>query len=198
MYKTLTTRVIGIAPLIMHNGQTADPLNKYAKAKKEIANKRKKTEADYMELMRIEFLAALYLGPDGPVIPSTMIESNITEGAKKSKNGKLAQAGVMVDRHAKLEYDGPRTWEELFDEERFRLTIPVKIGMQKVVTCRPIFKEWSATIEVRYLDDILNERDLLTAIRAGGTYAGYGTWRPRHGRFALESDLAKELPLAAE
>ena len=91
MYKTLTTRVVGVAPLLMHNGQTADPLNKFAKAMKEIAGKRKKTEADLVELARIEYLAGLYMGPNGPVIPSVMLEAAITEGAKKAKNGKLTQ-----------------------------------------------------------------------------------------------------------
>lgn len=108
MYKTLTTKVIGIAPLIMHNGQTADPLNKYAKAMKEVSGKRKKTEADYIKLAEIEFKAGLYMNVEGPVVPSQMIEATILAGARKSKLGKLAQAGIIVEKHASLIYDGPR------------------------------------------------------------------------------------------
>jgi len=174
----------------MHNGQTADPLNKFAKAMKEISGKRKKTEADFIELARIEYFAGLYIDKDGPIIPSVMLEAMITKGAAKAKNSKLAEAGVIVDQHGYLEYDGPRTPEELVADDRFRLTVPVRIGQQKVIRTRPIFRQWAADIEIKYLDDIINERDLLTALRAAGTYVGIGDWRPRNGRFALAADMA--------
>ena len=41
--------------LIMHNGQTADPLNPFSKAMKEISGKRKKTDTDYEAMANIEF-----------------------------------------------------------------------------------------------------------------------------------------------
>lgn len=189
MYKTLKVCVVGIAPLLMHNGQTADPLNKFAKAMREVSSKRKKTEADYEEMARIEFIAGLYMDANGPVIPSRMIEATITNGAKTSKLGKLAQAGVIADRHATLEYDGPREASALFEDERFRFSVPVKIGQQKVVRTRPIFNEWQAELTIQYLDDVINQRDLMTAIRNAGTYAGFGDWRPRYGRFVLEADM---------
>jgi hypothetical protein len=47
MYKLLSLTIVGTAPLLMHNGQTADPLNKYAKMLKSVSGKRKKTEADH-------------------------------------------------------------------------------------------------------------------------------------------------------
>ena len=197
MYKTLKTRLVSVAPFIMHNGQTADPLNKFAKAMKEISGKRKKTEADFIELARIEYFAGLYMGENGPIIPSVMLEAVITGGAKKAKNGKLAEAGVIVDRHVDLEYDGPRTPEELVANDRFRLTCPVRIGQQKVIRTRPIFPQWAAEVEIKYLDDIINERDLLTALRAAGTYVGVGDWRPRNGRFALAVDMDVALKEAA-
>lgn len=190
MYKTLNTRIVGVAPFIMHNGQTADPLNKFAKAMKEISGKRKKTEADLIELARIEYLAGLYMGPSGPVIPSVMLEAVITKGAAKAQNGRLTEAGVIVDRHADLEYDGPRTADDLEKDENFRLVSPVKIKQQKVIRTRPIFREWAADLEIKYLDDIINERDLIIALRAAGTYVGIGDWRPRNGRFALAADMA--------
>lgn len=193
MYKTFAAELVGIAPLLMHNGQTADPLNRYSKMMKEVSGKRKKTEADFEELARIEYMAGLYVDEDGPVIPHRMLEAVITEGAKKSKLGKLAQAGVIVDKHARLDYDGPRSPKELFADENFRFTVPVRIGQQKVVRTRPHFAKWSAKIEVSYLADIINERDLLTAIRNAGSLCGIGDWRPRYGRFCLRSDMADAL-----
>lgn len=195
MYKTLKIDVVGIAPLIMHNGQTANPLNKFAKAMKEVSGKRKKTEADFIEMARIEFSAGLYMGPDGPVIPSQMIEAAVVNGARKSKDGKLVLAGVIVEKNATMLYDGPKTVQGLLDDERFRIVSPVRIGQQKVMRTRPIFTNWRAELEILFLDDILNERSLVTAVRNAGMYSGFGDWRPRYGRFTLAQDIA--LPVAA-
>ena len=155
MYKLLQLTIIGTAPLIMHNGQTADPLNKFAKLMKPVSGKQKKTDADYEELARIEFIAGLYMNEDGPVIPARLIEAVVVEGARKSKTGKQVQAGVIVEKHAPLIYDGPRTPKELFEDERFRLVTPVRVGQVRVMRTRPIFERWSAVIELSYLEDIV-------------------------------------------
>jgi hypothetical protein len=189
MYKLLSLTIVGTAPLVMHNGQTADPLNKYAKMLKAISAKRKKTEADYEELARIEFVAGLYMDRNGPVIPARVLEATVAAGARKSKLGKQVQAGVIVERHAPLIYDGPRMTKELFEDERFRLAVPVRVGQVKVVRTRPIFVSWSAVIELSYLEDIVNPTDLTGAVRAAGLLVGLGDWRPRYGRFALQQDL---------
>lgn len=189
MYKTLNIEIVGTGPMLMHNGQTADPLNKYARMMKEISGKRNKTEADFLEMARIEFAAGLYANADGPVLPARSLEATIIEGARKSKLGKLALAGVIVERHAQLEYDGPRDTKALFEDDRFRFAVAVRVGTAKVMRTRPIFNEWSAKVDVRYLGDIINERDLLTAIRNAGQLCGIGDWRPRYGRFALREDL---------
>lgn len=198
MYKTLTVEIVGIAPLIMHNGQMADPLNRFAKMFKEVSGKRKKTESDHAEMARIEFHAGLYLGADGePVLPARLLEAAITDGARKSKLGKLALAGVIVEKHARLQYDGPRTASELFEDEGFRFAVPVRVGQQKVIRTRPIFHKWSAEIEVSYLADVIGLRDLMTAIRSAGSLSGLGDWRPRYGRFGLAEDIQQQLPKAA-
>lgn len=189
MYKSLTVEIVGIAPLIMHNGQLADPLNKYSKMLREVTGKRKKTEADHEEMARIEFVAGLYMGTDGPIIPSRLLEAVVVEGARKSKIGKQAQAAVIIEKHANLVYDGPRSAKELFEDDRFRLSVPVRVGQAKIIRTRPIFHEWSTSFSVSYLDEVINEHDLVTALRNAGMLCGIGDWRPRHGRFALRSDI---------
>ena len=42
MYRQLSLTIVGTTPLVMHNGQSADSLNKYSKMLKEVAGKRKK------------------------------------------------------------------------------------------------------------------------------------------------------------
>lgn len=101
---------------------------------KSVSGKRKKTEADHEEMARIEFVAGLYMNEDGPVIPARLLEAAVVEGARKSKLGKKVQAGVIVEKHATLIYDGPRTAKELFKNERFRLAVPVRVGRVRVET----------------------------------------------------------------
>ncbi len=72
-------RIVGVSPLLMKNGQTADPLNVYAKAVAEISKKRNKTEADHLELSRREFFGALYIDQNGPFIPAV----NIRKGRER-------------------------------------------------------------------------------------------------------------------
>lgn len=59
--KTYKVTLIGEAPIMLNNDQTADPLNHIAKAIKKISNKNKKTEADHLELSKLEWFGGLYL-----------------------------------------------------------------------------------------------------------------------------------------
>ena len=69
MHKRLDFHIRGIAPLIQHNVQLANPRNKYVIEMKKLTAKRaKKTEEDLIELSKLEFLGGLYIGADGGVI----------------------------------------------------------------------------------------------------------------------------------
>ena len=62
--------------MIMHNGQTCDPMNKFARAIKEISGKRKKTDEDYAEMGRLEWIAGLYVNEEGKlIIPADVLDS---------------------------------------------------------------------------------------------------------------------------
>ena len=105
--------------LIMHNGQTANPLNPFSKAMKEISGKRKKTDSDYEAMSNIEYKAGLYVdAKNNVIIPSRVLESVLAEGAKKSKEGKLALSGMFVDTDALLDYEGyPMSLDELMNSQ---------------------------------------------------------------------------------
>ena len=172
--------------MIVHNGQTADPLNKFAKAMKAVSGKRKKTDADYEELARIEFMAGLYMGPDGPIIPAPNIDSMLVNAAKKSREGQIAKSGVFCFGDAKLDYDGPRTVPELWADERFRHVAIVRVGMARVARTRPYFKDWSAIVALQIEDTVVNVRQIDEWFAIAGTQVGLGDWRPQHGRFSAE------------
>ena len=173
------------APLLMHNGQTANPLNKFAKAMKQVSSKRVKTDADYEELARLEFAAALYMGQDGPVIPAQCIDAMVTEAAKKQRKGKDAKAAVYCPDHASLSYDGPRTLDELWADERFRFVTNVRVQTARVVRTRPMFNDWTATIALNFEDGMVNPAELDQWMVIAGNGIGIGDWRPRYGRFEV-------------
>jgi len=64
-------RLEGLTPIMMHNGQLADPLNKFVKAAKPYSSKRGKTEEDYAVLAYIEWWGGLYTAPGTPDIDTT-------------------------------------------------------------------------------------------------------------------------------
>ncbi len=185
-YKPLKFKITGVAPLLMHNGQTADPLNPHSQSIAEITSKRKKTEADYRELARREWYAGLYLMDGEPCIPAEVWEAALIKGARKEKRGPNAQAGLIVENNSKLEYDGPRKPDKLWEDERFRLRIPAKVTMSRVIRTRPRFDNWRAEVIVKYLPELLNPKEVRSFLVTAGEQIGLLDWRPRFGRFAVE------------
>lgn len=185
-WQTLEYQLTGNAPLIMHNGQLADPMNKWVKLMKQITSKRIKTDADLEEIARIEFFGGLYLNEKGPILPAHVIDAVAISGAKKSREGAAAKAGCYCTGHAYLEYDGPRTAQELWEDERFRLSARVGMRGNSIQRMRPIFNEWSAKIELCIEDTLVNPSRVDEWLQAAGTQCGVGDWVPQHGRFTAQ------------
>lgn len=186
-WQTAKYKLTSECPMLVHNGQTADPLNKWSKALKAISGKRKKTDADYEELARIEFMAGLYMGETGPIIPAANVDSMVINAARKNREGKIAQSGAFCMKNAVMEYDGPRTADELWSEDRFRHVAIVRVQSARVARTRPVFNEWSAVVEISYEDSVVNKAQLDSWMHIAGTQVGLGDWRPQHGRFSVEA-----------
>lgn len=184
-YQTLRFRITGVAPLLMHNGQLADPLNPHSRSIAEISSKRKKTDADHVEMARREFFGGLYISGGRPCIPSEMLEATLVRGAMKEKRGPAAKAGILVEHHALLEYVGPTDPKGLWEDERFRLRSAVKVGTAKVMRTRPLFDGWTAEFDVKFLPTMVNGREVQSFLTAAGEQIGVGDWRPRFGRFSV-------------
>lgn len=180
---------IGGDAALQHNGQAVDPLNKYAKAMKEITKDkvRKNTEEGIIALGNVEFEASLYLDAKGRVVwPSRVLEAAIAAGAKKTKEGKAALASSFVDTDGVMEYEGgPLSLAKLVASEDHRLTVGVRIQQSRLMRVRPFFKNWKATFEVSVLGEQVNTSTLKTWIENAGSFCGLGDWRPRYGRFEL-------------
>ncbi len=182
--------ITGESPLLCHNGQTADPRNAYAKAMKAVSSKRKKTDSDYEELARLEWLAGLYRFRDQLVIPDYVLESVFIAGGKKSKRGPQVKCGMFFTDHAQLDFDGKPevitddTLSEMFASGDFTHTVGVKVGMSKVMRTRPIFRRWNLEATAHFDPDVLNLRDIEEVAADAGKLVGIGDWRPKHGRFS--------------
>lgn len=189
--KEIKVSIRGTRPLLMHNGQLADPLNRFTKALKEQTGKKKKTDADHAEIARLEWMGGLYFDEDaGPILSAQMMEAAITAGAKKSKRGNDAKSGIFVEADATLEYKGPRTVDALWKAEKFRDTRGVRnpgTGA-RVMRTRPIFHDWAAEVAVSYDDEVVNRDDVVQMIKAAGA-VGLGDYRPKYGRFVVEDVL---------
>ena len=194
-----TVTLTGKNDILLHNGQTADPRNTYAKQMKQISSKRKKTDADLDQLARVEWFAGLYIGKqaDGSattVIPAHVLESCFVAGAKKSKRGVQAKSGLFVDSQAVLDFEGKpegnltaealqESLDALYEGGEHHLTVGVKVSTSKVMRTRPKFSNWSATCVIEYDDAVLTFADVKDVIEDAGNLVGVGDWRPKFGRF---------------
>ena len=185
-YAQVMLKITGLTPLIVHNGQLADPLNKFSKAMKAVTGKRKKVDADYEELARLEFLGGLYLKDSRPCMPSQALEAMMISAAKKQRKGADFKSGMLIEESPYIEYDGPTNPDELWADERFRIVAGVKVSQSRVMRTRPQFPQWSLQFGVTYIEELLNKRDIIEVATIAGWQIGLCEWRPKFGRFKAD------------
>lgn len=187
-HQTLKFRITGEVPLLMHNGQLADPLNKWSKAMKAVSGKRKKTDSDHEEMARLQWYGSLYLLDGKPCLPGEVIEATFINAAKKSKLGTQAKMGVFCPGNYPLHYDDEHdSIDDLWNGNNHRHTCMGVINRNRVPVTRPMFTGWSVDCEIVYDDEVLNEREMWTILETAGRYIGLCDWRPRYGRFTVSS-----------
>lgn len=184
----LKVRWTGVSPLMMHNAALANPLNKHAKALKAVSGKRKKTDDDYAEMSRIEFMGGLYCDDKiGPYVQGVAVKASIIAGAKLSKGGKLVNEAVLIsEMKIPLKYAGPRTPDKLWDLDTKHVDVRgVVIGRVRIMRTRPIFPEWSLEFSMDYASDRIDEADLIGWMETAGRFKGLGDYRPTFGRYEV-------------
>lgn len=186
--KTTKITIRGLTPLIMHNGQLADPLNEASKALSRLSKKKNKTDDDHLAMRKCEWIGGLYVDEDGaPCLPGEVIEAAIAEGAKKFKLGKVAKGGVIVDGNFALKYDGPKKQDKLWEHGGFLKLAGVKVKQSRVIRARPMFPSWECTFTVQWDPSLVkDEEQLFEIVESAGT-SGIGDWRPKYGRFEVVS-----------
>lgn len=189
MSDIVRAQLTGIAPLLMHNGQLVDPMNKYTRqlsAATKASNK--KTEEGIAEIRKLEWFGGLYLDEAGKVsIPADLILALVLGGAKKSKQGGEAKAGIYEEQaFFPLEYKGPKDPAKLYDDPRFVDCRGARVGQARVMRTRPVFREWSVKVGLVVDTEVMDRASVETALAKAGALVGLGDWRPRFGRFSVE------------
>lgn len=195
---TVTLHAEGDAALVLHNERLADPLDPITRALQAYTAKRKKTEADHMEIGRLEFMGGLYLsGPAElkedhlipgvgavPCIPAWNVLRCLQDGARRHKRGVDIPRGIHpLVEYATLHYDGPTDPQELWETGEFALRKTVGVQRARTVRTRPMFQPWAVDLAIE-VDPVVFDLDTLAILWAeAGRYAGIGEMRPVYGRF---------------
>lgn len=189
---TVTLRLTGAAPMLMHSARLCDRTDPLVQAKKVITDKpargkNAKTDEDHIEMQRLEFLAGLYHTPEmGVYIPGPNLEGVLRDGAKIARKGKATEAGLQID-DAALEFPGRGlSPEELWETQQYHDVRSVVVTRQRVMRTRPIFREWALTASVTIFSPGIKPADVLAWMEHAGVYVGLGDYRPKFGRFSVE------------
>jgi len=140
-------------------------------------------------MAKLEFKGSLYWkAGEEPCISREVVRGVIMGkggASRKLRMGKQAELGILIPKNAKLIYDGPSNPDELWTCGKFRFDTMEKIGTAKIARTRPIFREWSAIVELEYNDDFINEETLDHVMTIAGSECGIGDRRPTYGRFDI-------------
>lgn len=180
----------GTCPLMLNNPQTANSMNVYAKALKELTSKRKKTDEDQNEIFHLKFLASCYLNSKGQyILPANMIAKSFEAAAKENKLGAKFQRSLFVLEDCVIKFDANGCTPEELWKEHSETYVDIRIvGIQssKVATSRLIIPEWSVEGEVHFDENQLNKSEVWLAMTNAGLRYGVGTYRQRYGRYKIE------------
>lgn len=176
----------GGSALVMHNERLADPLDEIVRQIAQISKKRSKTEADHLEIARLEFLGGLYLDAHGePCQPAWNVLRCLQEGAKRHKRGLDVLRGIYpIGDTATLQYEGPRNPDVMWKEGGHSLRKSVGVQRARTMRTRPIFTDWQLELPVEVDMNTWDLDSLSQMWREAGIYAGLGEMRPVYGRFA--------------
>jgi len=177
-------KITGVTALLMHSDQLADPLWDGTKAMKRISSKRTKTDADHESMAEMEFRSALYLDADGAVaIPYRNIVKCLIEGARITKSGAKVERGLAaMGTDFTLTYPGsPLTPADLYSRKEFVSRMSVKVGQQRVMRVRPMFRQWGLTVDVMTDPAVLGIEELADIAMNAGQMVGLGDYRKGGG-----------------
>jgi hypothetical protein len=203
--KTLKVKWTGIRPLVMSNPQTVQLSNQFAvtsrKLGTEIKAARKKQDEDKLsrlesEMSRNDWEASAYFNDETKTffLPDTVIIACIRSGATAAKRGRDIDRAVIVN-----ETDIPlgdvtqhKSLDAYYADKSFCLSGPAKIPPK---TGALIWKTrcmmptgWTLEFTLDFEESMIERNTLIEAMKTAGAMCGIGGWRPKFGRFLVETN----------
>jgi hypothetical protein len=177
----------GRTGLVFHNIRLADPRDSYTRQIAELTSKgQNRTEADEVEIERLEWYGGLYHAPDiGVYVPASNIVRCLRNAGAVTRLGKKVQGGIsMLTDRVPLEHGGPRDLAEMYADPQYTLRVAVGINRAKIMRVRPIFRTWRLGFEVELGEDVLDLAELEAVAERAGRSEGLGDGRTLgYGRF---------------
>lgn len=177
--------IVGTAPLIVHN------FSEKSKRQMLEAQQGKKSPKEARD-PQSEYEAAFYRihdegNPDRYGFPVTAFKA-ATVGAARfyGKDVKMTELRQFMFFNGIYTKADPQQLVEIVGEPEMREDVVRLGGMSRSADLRyrPMFPEWSAVLDVRYVTSALSEGSVLSLIDAGGLGIGVGEWRPeKRGEF---------------
>ena len=189
--RTITFEIEGTMPLLLNNPRTINPFDEYARKKKEINAKRKKTEEDQLELMHLDFLSSVYQNKAGQyIIPGDCFKKTLEDAAKEKKLGKKFEQNIQILSDAVIDFeDNTKTPEELYNNGISKY-VDVRAcglhgigGTKKINVTRFIIPEWKTQVQFIYDESQVEAADIISVFEVAGLRYGVGTYRKKFGRF---------------
>lgn len=192
----LKIRCTQTAPLLMHNATAlANPHSVEARAVKELAGLRRRSEEQDRQLLVLEAWAGTYRdGRDVIVVPTANLLAALRRSATLERLGEAVRRGLTPQTiSAPVLLDGAelkaRDWVADLDPDRVLVTTVV-VQRQRVVRARAMLPI-GAQHEHRVLldEEVLNVETLERIAERAGRLIGLGDWRPLYGRADIEVAL---------
>jgi hypothetical protein len=194
-------------PIIFHAPNTVDPLNIYSKKLKPLTSKRKKNDEDHESIARIEWEASFYHHDGNIGLPGKNIKAMLINGAKKNKLGTTFKSAIMVDeffcpvsvkkngKYVPLNGIGDKPkdldeipmkcFEKYYKPEHIDRR-EMKVTTSKVMRTRPVFMDWMLECTIYFENTLVNEADIIQALKVAGLQCCLGDSRPENGKFTFE------------
>ena len=124
-----------------------------------------------------------YRTEDGKLfLPSTHFKASMTKAATDFKmTGRKSykeyiKAGIFIDET-----------EIVLDQQEYEIfECPVVIQRARVMSWRPMFKEWSCEFTLEIADEMLNATNVKEILETAGRFKAVGDYRPEYGRFIVK------------
>lgn len=196
--KKFLVKIRGASPLIMHNSESADPLNFYTKQLAPLKAKRKKTDTDIKQIRDLTFMSCLYWSEDlnGLYMPSDNVRKMLLEAARAldQKSAKKQVVGIRFSTYLgwPLDIENRSDIEALVNDDSNKYNKIVTIQKSKVPSVRAIFKRWSFEMEILIDSSIVNAENVEKWFEYSGARVGLGARRPygptpnEFGKFIVE------------